>query len=73
MSKKPAAGAQAHEIRAVLTGRALDVQPEALFGSLPARCQQALGQASQMGSQIAVAKPAPHRQHLDPNRTVEAS
>jgi len=60
------------QVRAVLTGTGLDVQPERLFGGLAALSQQALGKTPKIGSQIAVAKAALDRQHLDADRT-EAS
>jgi hypothetical protein len=57
-------------MRAVLTGTGRDVQPERLFGRLPLRRQEPLGQAPQIGSGIARAKAALHREDLYPDGSI---
>src|SRR3954468_22627950 len=57
-------------MRAVLTGTGLDVQPERLFGRLALRPPEPLGQAPQIGSEIARAKAALHREDLYPNGSI---
>jgi hypothetical protein len=57
-------------MRAVLTGTGRDVQPERLFGRLPLRRQEPLGQAPQIGSEIARAKATLHREDLYPDGSI---